>query len=152
MVWLALLALAAELLVYVGPLGETLGSASGMVQVVALAAMLLLVVANWRVAGAWVIGLGIAMNLAVVAANGGHMPASVEAVRAVGQTARAEQIERDAIAGKSRLMTPETPLAFLGDVVPIPPIRQVLSPGDLVLGAGAFLVVALGCRPQQQPA
>lgn len=152
MLWLALVALAFELLVYVGPLGDALGAASGVVQVVALALMLLLVLANWRLPGAWLIGLGIAMNLAVVAANGGHMPASVEAVRAVGQTARAEQIERDAVAGKSRLMTPETPLAFLGDVVPVPPIRQVLSPGDLVLGAGAFLVVVLGCRPRRQPA
>jgi hypothetical protein len=87
--------------------------------------------------GPWAVAaLGVALNVLVVAANGGFMPQSVDA----RLTSRGTPIQDADIQLKNvRPMTEETRLNFLGDVIPEPawlPKTNVISIGDLLLGFG----------------
>jgi uncharacterized protein DUF5317 len=94
---------------------------------------------NRRLPGAWLILAGLALNLAVIAPNGG-MPVDPLAMRAAGATS--VEVEGDA---KHHLMTSDDVLAFLGDTLPVPPpVSAVLSAGDVVLYSGiAWFVISL---------
>ncbi len=88
--------------------------------------------------GLVVIGAGIMLNLVVIAANGGMMPVN-------GTTLPPEILEALAEGHKSPFHTPmnsQTVFALLGDRIPLfyrP--NQLLSLGDLVIGAGVFIFV-----------
>jgi uncharacterized protein DUF5317 len=103
----------------------------------ASAAVLAFAAANLRITGMVLIAVGAAMNLAVVLANGG-MPVSRDALGRAG-------LEDPFISGRSpvvhRPAGDDTRLRFLGDVIPLPPVTHVFSPGDVVLWAGLLLVV-----------
>jgi hypothetical protein len=85
--------------------------------------------------------LGVALNLVVVAANGGYMPQS-EAARVA---ARGTTLLEGEPAAKLRNVKPiddETRLPFLGDVLAQPtwmPRANVISIGDLFLAGGLGL-------------
>jgi MFS family permease len=104
-------------------------------------------VANLRLRGMGVVLIGVALNALVIAANSG-MPVREDAVRAAGMIDRDKPVRvRDA---KHTLEAPDTKFAFLGDVVPVAPMRQVVSFGDLILAVGiADLVVRL-MRPERR--
>jgi hypothetical protein len=91
---------------------------------------------NRHVPGALAIGLGLLLNLVVIAANGG-MPVSLRALRIAGIDP-GDYLDS---AVKHREMLPETPLGLLGDVIPIPFLRAVVSAGDVVLALGIFRLV-----------
>jgi hypothetical protein len=94
-----------------------------------------------RTAGSWLILIGIALNFTVIGLNQG-MPVTREALVASGQGETLAVLLDDGGA-KHHLAGPEDRLLFLGDVLPIRPIRMVASPGDLVAYAGVvWLVVA----------
>jgi hypothetical protein len=87
--------------------------------------------ANWRVPGMVVTGLGAALNLLAIAANGGVMPASAAAV------ARAGLADDPGFQNSAVLADPR--LAFLGDVFAVPaswPLSNVFSVGDVLIAAG----------------
>jgi hypothetical protein len=94
---------------------------------------------NRRLPGAWLVMLGLGMNLAVVLPNAG-MPVSASAVDAAGGSvsAQIDDLKHHAMAG-------DDVLAFMGDVIPVPaPIGIVLSPGDVLLYTGiAWFLVAV---------
>ncbi|MET0416326.1 MAG: DUF5317 family protein [Actinoplanes sp.] len=90
-----------------------------------------------RVAGA-VIVLGAVLNGLAIAANG-RMPYDPAAVAAVGLPTGV-QTPKNVPAGE------HTRLAGLGDVIPVPGLRKVVSAGDLLIGAGAAAFVALAMR------
>ena len=94
--------------------------------------LLLFVLLNRQMAGLWVAGLGVLMNFTVIAANGG-MPVMLEAVKLAGGATDA------ALGAKHVVLTEETHLAFLADIIPLP--RSVISMGDvfLAIGVGVFL-------------
>ncbi|MGH2722243.1 MAG: DUF5317 domain-containing protein [Actinomycetota bacterium] len=94
------------------------------------------VVVNRHVRGAAAIGTGLVLNIAVIAANGG-MPVSVRALVVAGIDP-GDYLDR---AVKHREMLPGTPLGLLGDVIPIPFLRAVVSLGDIVLALGIFRLV-----------
>jgi hypothetical protein len=94
------------------------------------------VVCNRRLPGAKLIGAGLALNLAAILANQG-MPVSLRAANA----ARIEVAGYLQSALKHRLMGPDTHLWLLGDLIPVPGIRKVISVGDVVLGAGVFFLM-----------
>ncbi len=107
---------------------------------------------NLRLAGFPLIVVGLAMNLAVISFNAG-MPVSCDAVRRSGQEGLCEELRREP-GLKHHLAGPGDVLIPLADVIPIgPPIRQVVSAGDIVAYSGiAWLIVAamLG-RPALRP-
>ena len=75
-----------------------------------------LTVNRW-ITGASVMAIGLLMNLAVVASNGG-MPVSARAIEAAGGSAA---VLADGGGAKHHLMNDADVLTPLGDVIPIPP-------------------------------
>ena len=102
-------------------------------------------VANRALAGFRLLALGAAMNLLVIGANGGVMPASAAA------TTRAGIGPGSGETFANSLVIEHPRLAFLGDVLAVPqgwPLANVFSPGDILLAIGAFVAVhgAAGSR------
>jgi Family of unknown function (DUF5317) len=100
--------------------------------------------ANLRLAGFALVLVGLALNLAVIGANAG-MPVARRAIVASGQQDTLAALLRDGDGVKHHLARPGTRLLPLADVIAVPPpVRQVISVGDVVVDAGIvwFIVAA----------
>jgi hypothetical protein len=107
---------------------------------VSYALVVAFLVANRRLAGMRLVALGTGLNVLAITVNGGVMPANAAAVRISGIDTSGGFDNSAAIA--------HAHLAFLGDVIPVPgpwPIGNVLSVGDLVIFAGALIVLHRAC-------
>jgi hypothetical protein len=93
------------------------------------------VVANRRLRGLLLIGLGGLANLVAIAANSGVMPMSAAAGRTAGMTTE------EGFANSAVLEHPV--LAPLGDIFALP--GAVFSPGDVTILLGAALLVHTAC-------
>jgi len=112
------------------------------IYVLSLALIVIWVAANWRIPGMALIAIGLALNVAVIAANGGHMPVLPEGARLAGQY---EAIAAgDPRTSKHELMSSEqAQLWLLSDIIVIPsgvPGAVVLSVGDIVLTIGIAIL------------
>jgi hypothetical protein len=97
---------------------------------------------NRHLPGLWLVALGGLSNLVVIAANGGTMPASADALRTAGRTPTEEGFTNSEV-----LRDPN--LQFLGDVIPPPswvPLANVFSVGDVLIAIGIFWCVHAICR------
>jgi len=99
---------------------------------------------NFRFPGALLIGLGLALNLSVILANGA-MPVSLWAMKVSGSHA-ATHLQNSV---KHQAMGRGTRLGFLGDIIPVPPLG-IVSVGDVVLGAGVFVLVTRLMAPEKR--
>ena len=95
------------------------------------------VVANRKLAGMVTIGIGLALNLLVIAANGA-MPVSPTAARIAGAPAPGPHPDI-----KHERLGRATVLPLLADVIPLPRIGEVMSVGDVVLAIGIGRLVYL---------
>lgn len=95
-----------------------------------------------RIAAAAILVGGV-MNAAVIAANA-RMPYSQSAVRAAHQSV--EQKAKADRSPKHVAMDATTKLAWLGDMIPVPPIQMVISVGDIVLLLGVAGLIATAMR------
>ncbi len=98
--------------------------------VVSLAAVLAFVIANWFRAGMALVAAGFVLNAIVILGNGG-MPVSAHAIESLGG-----DLTSDDIAGKHQIADADTALSWLGDVIPVPGLRLIVSLGDVLLVAG----------------
>lgn len=138
--WIALVALAVQIwMVY----GRTAGL--GWLMLASYGLLILVFGLNWRLPGMLVMGTGLALNLIVMAANGGYMPISPETLSRAGLEHLASSLETGAYVTNAKdILLPReaTRLWWLSDilVVPLPsPLKAVLSVGDLFLAAGAVV-------------
>jgi hypothetical protein len=117
-----------------------------------LASFLILLVfgvANLRVPGIPLLCIGLSMNFAVVAMNGG-MPVPRSAVIASGQGSTIHALEHAAV--KHHLAGPDDVLMPLADVIAVgPPIHLLFSPGDLAAFAAMAWLVVAGMRRRYSP-
>ena len=87
------------------------------------------------------------MNLAVIAANGGWMPITIETLKRMKPTVAESVLVLGTRAGYSKDMILEldaTKLAILSDRIVTPlwfPIRAAFSIGDVFIALGAFLFI-----------
>ena len=88
--------------------------------------------------------LGGGLNAAAIAANG-RMPYSESAL--VSAQVTAEQRARGERSPKHVAADDATRLSWLGDVIPVRPIKKVVSLGDLILLAGVAALLAAAMRP-----
>lgn len=101
---------------------------------------------NRSLPGVRLIMLGLALNLAVMAANGGRMPVSESAAVTAGLSEHLPKLT----AGQSSRhvpLTAQTRLRYLGDMIPVPkpyPFPRVISVGDVVLAAGVVQLLIFG--------
>jgi len=121
-------------------------------QVLLFASFLLLsafAVANIKIPGFALILAGIAMNFLVIGVNSG-MPVPRWSLE------RSDQIQElryliEQGGAKHHLATEDDTLLFLADVIPLPsPIRQSVSPGDVVAYVGVAYVIVAGMRRKRE--
>lgn len=145
--WLVLLAVLIQILIL--PLGQNAQPIVtwGMeyLHIASYALLLLFAVINYRERALWLMALGMLSNFIVITVNGGHMPASLDALRAAGRTTTVERLLTDGVSGNVILMNEATKLNFLGDVFWLPswvPFANAFSIGDLLLGVGVIWLLA----------
>lgn len=144
--WTLGVALAIQIVIIsVWPQGDaTLHSAAHLVS---YAFVLWFLVSNRRMPGLWLVGIGTAMNLAAIAANGGVMPATRPALEAAGLLAGEPHFANSTVVTDPNL-------AWLGDVFAWPaplPLANVFSAGDVCLVIGAALIVHQICGSRLAP-
>src|SRR5262245_48048301 len=110
--------------------------------------LIIFCLANLRLVGMGLICIGIALNALAIALNHG-MPVREEAIRAAGFSGQQRELTIHEV--KHRLETPDTKLAFLGDIIPVRPMHTVVSFGDLILSVGiADLIANLMRAPRRR--
>ena len=88
-----------------------------------------------------IVGIGFALNAAAIFANGGAMPVSPSAFKAVGLTGDAGSM------GLYAFIDENTKLWFLGDIIPYDLIDvNILSAGDLISSLGIMLLIIANMR------
>lgn len=136
----ALLGLAVQVALFTDPLATSIGDAGPPIYVASSVAVLGAVLRNLAIPGLAVVAVGAASNLVAIVANGGYMPASAEAVEAVGGIA----------PGYSNSAVVSDPvLAPLTDIFALPawvPFSNVFSVGDVLIGLGVGITLAIGMR------
>lgn len=95
-----------------------------------------------HVPGILLVAAGSALNLLVIAANGGRMPVAPELAASLVQQGH---------AGQYIVMTSDTHLNWLADGIVLPGfvgrgLVELYSPGDLVVALGIAVVIALAMR------
>lgn len=145
--WLAGLALAIQIVAIYWATGDRYLYLQGGALVVSSLLLLPVVWCNRRSPGLALIGLGLALNLAVMVANGGFMPITPEAVARIGHQHLIVQlggVER--MSGSKGIVLPreETALWVLSDIFIIPPpfpVASAFSLGDALVAVGAFILL-----------
>ena len=115
---------------------EWLGDTGGLL--VVLASNLTVAVwlfVNRSLPGLFLAGAGMALNVLVIALNGA-MPVLMSSAEKAGV---AEALDRASI--KHERLDEDTVLPWFGDAIPVPPFREVLSVGDVILALGLCRVV-----------
>ena len=98
--------------------------------------------ANLSVTGFWMIALGLTLNAFAVGLNHG-MPVGRKALNHVGPTGGVYAAEHHVQRSSDKLL-------ILGDVVPITPIGEIVSFGDLIFGVGLVDVIVHLMRPTKR--
>jgi len=111
---------------------------------------------NWGLGwGLRAVGVGLALNATVIAANGGHMPVDVAAMQRVAGAARVRALANGHAYSNTRPASASSRLLALSDVIPEPfpsGHGNVYSAGDVVLATGAAATVYGATRRARRPA
>jgi hypothetical protein len=137
----ALLGLLVQLALFSAPVTAAIGGLGAPIYVASSAAVFAVVLRNWRVPGLPIVALGAGSNLAAIVANGGYMPASSEALAALGKHLGPEYSNSAALAAPV--------LGPLTDVLALPrwlPFANVFSIGDALIGLGVFVAIVMAMR------
>jgi Family of unknown function (DUF5317) len=118
---------------------------AGTVLLVSYGVLLAFAAVNRRLPGVVLVFAGLALNLAVIAPNGG-MPVDPAAARAAG----ADTVTIEGTA-KHHALSSDDVLPFLADVIAVPRSGLVASFGDVVLYGGvvAFLITTMLGRARE---
>ncbi len=142
--WLAIAGLAVQVLLFSGPIAEAVGPAGPPIYVASTAAVLVAVLRNLRIPGMALVAIGAASNLLAIAVNGGVMPATPEAVAALGPS------DGDGFSNSAVVADPA--LRPLTDIFVLPgwvPFANVFSIGDVLIGLGVVAVIAAGMQARR---
>jgi hypothetical protein len=145
--WLAIAGLAVQVVLFSGPVADAVGVAGPAIYVASTAAVLVAVLRNLTIPGIALVAIGAASNLLAIAANGGVMPASPDAIAALGAS--------DGAGFSNSVVVADPALRPLTDIFVLPswvPFANVFSIGDLLIGLGVVVVIAAGMRPGRQVA
>lgn len=138
---LAIAGLVAQILLFSGPVARAVGDLGPPLYVASTAAVLVAVLRNVTLPGVALVAAGAALNLAAIAANGGVMPASPEAVAGLPP--------EEAEGFSNSVVMTDPALWPLTDIFVLPgwvPFANVFSVGDVLIGIGVALVITLGMR------
>jgi hypothetical protein len=128
-----------------------------VVYLVTMGGLVVFLVMNRRVPGVPILLAGLMLNVLVISANAGWMPASVPALEAAGRAQEANLLRLHGTAANCVLMSDSTRLNVLGDNIVIRlggPVGSAYSIGDLVAlgGESALAFGVLRAKPaRHQP-
>lgn len=155
--WLALLCLLVQAYVIYSPADrvEVERPFHAVLMVGSYAALGVVAWINRRITGMPILGLGLLLNLLVMAANGGFMPVSQEAILTTGTRAPQELPAEGMRLPRSKdvlLASEHTRLWILSDVITAPkmPLARVYSLGDLIVAVGAFVLLQAAMVPSKR--
>jgi hypothetical protein len=138
--WVIVLGLLAQVVLFSDPITARIGELGVPIYLASMVAVLAAILANARIPGLPIVALGALSNLVAIAANGGYMPASAEAYAMWGRT----------VEGFSNAKVIEDPVLWpLTDIIPLPgwlPFTNVISVGDLLIGAGVVVAMVTAMR------
>lgn len=121
---------------------------------ISLALLLAGCLLNRHITGASVAAIGLAANLGVLLVNG-YLPVSEGAVVAAG-IIDFEGLDRVLLGAARRWSDEATIAAWLGSAIPLAPLRDVITLGDLVTAAGfanvGFRLMSPAAGDRRQPA
>lgn len=101
---------------------------------------------NLQLPGMGLLAVGTLLNFAVIALNQGFMPVDPEPLSQTAYLTFARGLN-----GTHILLTPETRMPWLADIIYLPrPRRELDSLGDLVLAAGGFWLIFKGMAKKEQ--
>ena len=150
--WLVILAFLPQFLaIYLTP--TRVHTPDNLAAIGVIVSQILLLVFCWlnrRLAGVWLLALGLALNLLVIASNGGFMPISPQTASRLISPETLQTLQTGSRFGwKDILLSQEnTRLIFLSDRLLPPkgfPYQVAFSMGDVLIGAGVFwLMVTQG--------
>ncbi len=106
------------------------------ITLLSISGVLAFLVLNRNLAGTLIAALGLTLNVAVISLNGA-MPVSLEAVERAGL----DPAELSEPGIKHEILDRNTVAPFLGDVLALPLLNQILSVGDIFLAVGFARVV-----------
>jgi hypothetical protein len=144
--WVFALGLAVQLLLFSDLVAERIGGLGVPIYVASTVAVALVVTANFRITGMPIVALGAFSNVAAIVANGGYMPASAEALASLGKTIKSGYTNSS--------FSPDPNLPWLTDIFALPawlPATNVFSLGDVLIGVGVVVVIAVAMRPAAVP-
>lgn len=121
---------------------EFLGQLSGSIYIVVYIIGLIFLFLNRKNPGFILIFIGVFLNFIVMVLNGGRMPVSVEAAAVLDPGYI--QALKESLYAKHAMLTSNTHLGFLGDVIPISdpyPRTQIISIGDIIMNIGIFFFI-----------
>ena len=159
LVWLALLAFLPQWLAFYLPATRRLFTQDWIAAALVSTQVLLLAFAwfNREQPGFWALGFGLALNLLVIALNGGLMPISPETAAQLRPGASPDAWQVGQRLGTSKdviLPVAATRLWWLSDRFLLPtwfPYRVAFSLGDVFIASGAFMAAwALGRDPKKR--
>jgi len=133
-----------QLLIFTSRGESLLGALLPGIYVLTLLMLLAFLLVNRRIFGVPVLLAGLMLNVLVIGANHGRMPADPQALIATGQGSHAEELLRNGTAANVVLMSDLTHLNFLGDYIVLPflgDMGSAYSAGDLLALAGEAALV-----------
>lgn len=139
--WLVMAGLAVQVVLFADQVTAWIGDLGPPIYVGSTLAVTVAVFANHRIPGMVMVGAGAACNLAAIVANGGYMPASVEAMAAL------DKLPKSVYSNSAVVAQPALP--WLTDVFALPawlPFANVFSLGDVLIAVGAAIVVVAAMR------
>lgn len=140
---LALLGLAVQVVLFSDPVSAVVGAAGPPIYVASTAAVLVAVLRNLDIPGLSIIALGAASNLLAIVANGGYMPADPDAIAS---------LEEIGPGYSNSSVVADPALRLLTDIFAMPawlPFANVFSVGDVLIGLGVVVTIAVAMRTQQ---
>ena len=123
-------------------------TASTSLAIISQALLTLGVLGNGHLVGTGVLAVGLAMNLVSMTVDGG-VPVRRGALVAAG-VLDPEEVARATVSGPRHLERDDDLLPWLGDALPVAPLRTVVSFGDLVVAVGVADVAAHAARRRRQ--
>lgn len=139
---IAIAGLLIQVVLFSGPVTERIGGAAGTPLYVGSTLLVLVaLLRNLRIAGLGLVALGAVSNLAAIVANGGSMPASPDALAALGKSIGTEY--------SNSVVAADPALAPLTDVFALPrwmPMANVYSIGDVLIGTGIAIAISVAMR------
>lgn len=138
---LAVAGLLVQVVLFFGPVAESVGAWGAPIYIGSTALVLVAVVRNLAIPGLPLVAIGALSNLAAITANAGQMPASPDAMAILGKSTPAGY-SNSAVVGSPAL----EPLTDVFAMPPFLPLANVFSIGDVLIGVGVVIVIVTAMR------